>query len=275
MFTNLTTRNRAIITSLLLTLVFFLFHQIAVINFLSSIPFGIFVFPITLALMMALAFLWVLNFSIKGERLITIVGFASFNVFILAIFFESIIFSQSILGQITTMVVSLVFVFILSYLIILTMNILNVSYHSDIPLGQAGRAASYLFSLLVLYVAFFVLFSNSILIFVRFLLVFTTILYFSYSLLWTLKIDFEIRFLSAFAIALAVTGFALVVNIWPVSSALLSFILAVILYVCLGVALEMKEKVSRYVWIEYGTLFIIIVFLLLLSTSWGINGHLI
>ncbi|MCA9385638.1 hypothetical protein KC717_03245, partial [Candidatus Dojkabacteria bacterium] len=233
------------------------------------------VFPITLALMMALAFLWVLNFSIKGERLITIVGFASFNVFILAIFFESIIFSQSILGQITTMVVSLVFVFILSYLIILTMNILNVSYHSDIPLGQAGRAASYLFSLLVLYVAFFVLFSNSILIFVRFLLVFTTILYFSYSLLWTLKVDFEIRFLSAFAIALAVTGFALVVNIWPVSSALLSFILAVILYVCLGVALEMKEKVSRYVWIEYGTLFIIIVFLLLLSTSWGINGHLI
>lgn len=271
---NPSTRNKAVVSALFLTFIYFIFHQIAVLDYLTTMEYGFLVFPLVISFFMALGVFWVLNFSVKGERIITIIGFAVLNVFILSLFLEFLILTQGIVGQITTLLSSLIFVFGINYLIILTGNIHNVAHESDIPLGQAGRAASYIFSLIVLLIAFFILFSNDFTILLRLGAIFFVTFYFTYSLLWTLKINFDERLVSSLGIAFATMLFGLVLNLWPVPSIVASFIMVLVLYVSLGIALEMKEKISKYVWVEYGVLFMGIFLVLIAISSWGINGHL-
>jgi hypothetical protein len=50
--------------------------------------------------------------------------------------------------------------------------------------------------------------------------------------------------------------------------------MSVLLYITLGVALEVREILKRFVWLEYGALFILIFLLLVVVSVWGINGPL-
>lgn len=276
MLKRLSTRNRAIMLSIFLTgLYFIFFSQTLFIEFIDGVFFGKFIFPAIIGMFMYLGIIWVLNFNIKGERHITVALFAASCIFIVSLFFEFLILNQTKLEQITTSVTSMVIVFVMNYVVILTMNILNYSYMNQIPLGQAGRAASYVLSLLIQYLAFFLLFSNRIEIALRFLFVFSISFYFTYSALWTLGMKLKDRVVSSAVIGAITLIFAIILNIWPISTYILCFVLSLILYVSLGVALEVKEVMGKYIWLEYGLLLAMVFFILSLVSDWGINGHLL
>ncbi|MBD3362125.1 hypothetical protein GF362_00210 [Candidatus Dojkabacteria bacterium] len=273
---NISTRNRALILSTLLTGIYMIFHlQLSILEYLYQYDWGIFVLPGMISILMFLALFWVLNFSVKGERIITINIFASLSIFIIFLFFEFLYFTQTSLEQLTTTILSIILVFVVNYIVILTVNILNYSYIKQIPLGQAGRAASYIISLIVQYFAFFLMFSKDMNVFLRTLLIFLVVLFFAYSLLWNLAISFTKRAFSSLSIAIVVLLFSLVINLWPISTYLISLVLSIILYISLGIALEIREKVSRQVWIEYGVLLVLVFLILIIGSEWGINGPLI
>ncbi|KXK26599.1 MAG: hypothetical protein TR69_WS6001000605 [candidate division WS6 bacterium OLB20] len=56
------------------------------------------------------------------------------------------------------------------------------------------------------------------------------------------------------------------------SSAVSGLVLSLVLYICLGIALEIRDIISRWIWIEYLSLFVLIVLMLILVAEWGING---
>lgn len=266
------TRNRAVILSIILTGVYFLFNATQDV---SSIIGGSFALPSILAMIMFIGIFWVLNMNVKGFRIFTIAFFAFVNVFIIQLFFEILIGNQTRFGQIQTSLLSMALVFGLNYIIILTVNILNYSYVRDIPLGQAGRASSYILSIFVEYLGFFMLFSVEIPVWLRLLLVTAIPFYIVYCILWTLKISIRENLLSTTAISLVVLTTAFILSLWPVSAGIVSLILCLILYITLGVALEMKEKMNKYIWVEYGFLISAIAILLIVTSEWGINGRLI
>jgi hypothetical protein len=152
---------------------------------------------------------------------------------------------------------------------------LNYSYISDIPLGQAGRASSYVLSLVIQYLAFFMIFSNDFDVVVKLLLVAFVSGYYSYALLWTLKTSFNQLLMSTLVIFLVVALLSIVLSLWPISASIISLILALVLYIFNGIALEIRERITNYLWLEYFALSFLAIFTLLLTSNWGINGYLI
>src|SRR5690606_6713238 len=110
-----------------------------------------------------------------------------------------------------------IILFVFNYIIILTMNILNYSNINQIPLGQAGRAASYVLSLIIQYLGFFLLFSNSFNPILKGVLIFLLSFYFSYSSLWTINIILKNRITVSIAIGLTILLFGIVLSIWPIT----------------------------------------------------------
>jgi hypothetical protein len=218
---------------------------------------------------------WIAAFRINGERFITILGFPAIGVFVFSLFSRLII--SSVFGQLSDVVFILItstLFSIFSYILFITANILNVAHLEEIPLGQAGRAAYYVLNLIIAYLLFIIVVSNEIVILIKFPLIFAIAFLAVVSSLWTIKIPLVQRLLDGIAIGLMVTFTYFVLAIWPIDGSLISFIMSVLLYITLGVALEVREILKRFVWLEYGALFILIFLLLVVVSVWGINGPL-
>jgi hypothetical protein len=67
----------------------------------------------------------------------------------------------------------------------------------------------------------------------------------------------------------------LILNLWPIDVFNFALFLVLVYYMCLGVALEIREIISRWIWYEYFAIFLVILILLLSTASWGINGTII
>ncbi len=272
----LTTRARAIILTIFITL---LFAVSAEINFLEilkiELPFD-FIRLLVLSFVYYLGLFWVLNFRVKGERFITILLFPSLSLFIITLYVELII--NSVLDSVDRLFIRFlasVVITVVVYILTLTVNILNVGFIEKIPLSQAGRASHYVLTLIINYLFLSLLFSNSLYIYIKFFLLFVFVYLFTSISLWTIDLRFKHRVLSSLAISISMLIFSLVLSIWPISSEYMSLILSLIYYMTLGLALEVREVLNVKVWFEYTFLYAGIIVILFLIAEWGINGQLL
>ena len=160
---KINTRSRILITTSLLTFLFVLVQQY---DFRTIWPIDLSFDPVKPFILSFFAYVlcyWVLHFKVTGERFVTILLFPAISVFALSLLSEILIAGiLSDFGQLGLVLVSTFVFWLFVYITYLTVNVLNVSYIREIPLGQAGRAAQFVLTMIIAYISFFLVFSNDI-----------------------------------------------------------------------------------------------------------------
>lgn len=273
---KISTRRRIIIATSILTVLFLALQRF---DFRLILGFELSVDPIKPIILSSIAYLlslWVLHFKVSGERFVTILLFPAICVFAQILLWEILIsgiFSNY--GLVGLIVLSAGSFWVITYITLLTVNVLNVSYLREIPLGQAGRAAQFMLTLIIAYISFFLVFSNDIyLVFKEAFILFQTFLL-VYIALWTIKMSKKQRIVAAMDISILIAFLAFVLSLWPINSTYIALVLILIFYICLGIALEIREIIDKWIWIEYISIFALIFISLFLMAEWGINGHLL
>lgn len=264
------------ITTSLLTFLFLVVQQF---DFRSIWPINLSFDPIKPFILSFVAYVlcyWVLHFKVTGERYVTILLFPAITVFALSLLSEILIAGiLSDFGQYGLVLISTIVFWIFVYVTFLTVNVLNVSYIREIPLGQAGRAAQFILTMIIAYISFFLVFSNDIyLVFREIFILFETFLL-VYIALWTIKISKRQRIIASLNIGVLISLLTFILSLWPINSTYIALVLILVFYVCLGIALEIREFISQFIWVEYVSLLVLIFIMLFLLAEWGINGHLL
>lgn len=273
--TNFSVKNKVLWISAIALIYYLVAHQFLFVEFVKSQPFFVFISPIFLAGLMFLGSLWLLNFRSGFRKYLAITAYSCLNVSAFAYFFEVLIINQTRLGQISVTIIFSALMFAIFYVHLLTANIINYSHIRDIPLVYAARATAYIVSLLSEYLIFFMVFNSGVDILIKLAILIGVSFFHSYFLLDSIKEIFANKIYSASAISLLVFIVSIVLSIWPVTSEIKSIILTLVMYICVGISLEIKEKIKKSIWIEYIVLIISVIFLLILLSNWGINGHLL
>lgn len=273
---KINTRSRIMITTSLLTFLFLVVQQF---DFRSIWPINLSFDPIKPFILSFVAYVlcyWVLHFKVTGERYVTILLFPAITVFALSLLSEILIAGiLSDFGQYGLVLISTIVFWIFVYVTFLTVNVLNVSYIREIPLGQAGRAAQFILTMIIAYISFFLVFSNDIyLVFREIFILFETFLL-VYIALWTIKISKRQRIIASLNIGVLISLLTFILSLWPINSTYIALVLILVFYVCLGIALEIREFISQFIWVEYVSLLVLIFIMLFLLAEWGINGHLL
>jgi hypothetical protein len=161
------------------------------------------------------------------------------------------------------------------YLLLLTANVLNGALLYNIPLGQAGRASQFVFSLISSYflIAFVESSGAALLLRVGIIAAFT--FYWTFSALWILKVNYRQVLISTFTITLLLVIAIFSLAVWPMAAIYQTLVLVVIYYVLLNTALEIRHSISSAIWSEYLVLLVLIFIILLALAEWGINGTLL
>lgn len=270
----MTLRAKAVITSIMFSFSY-LVLQIVDLGKVFSINQDV-VKAVIVSLLFLLGLFWVLGFKIKGIRLITILAYSSYLVFIQSLFLELIIFQN--VGRISEKTLSLLILVVFAfsvYFLILTMNILNKSYVSRIPLAQAAKAANFLYTLLGSYFSFLVILRSGIDFYFKILVYTLVIFLLTLNLFWFKKESRRQLFGETGAVVAIMLMLFLVLLMWPLSVELSTMFFTIVFYILLGLGLEERETTSPLMSFEYFVLLAIAIFLLLKLTIWGINGALI
>jgi hypothetical protein len=229
-----------------------------------------------LAVLFCVGLYWVLGFNVKGLRFVTILGYSSFLVFIQSLFLELIVFQN--IGRISEKTISLVILFLFGlviYFLILTVNILNVSYISRIPLAQAAKAANFLYTLFGAYFSFLLLSKLGLVDILKLILFIMIVYLLTLNLFWFKKESFKQLVGETSAVVLCMFTLYLVFIMWPLAVEVASMFYTVIFYILLGLGLEERETTSVVMRVEYFVLLVIAILLLLKLAVWGINGPVI
>lgn len=266
----MSTRSRILITALAIPLAFTL---------LSLLDFPVFsdhklqLVPILVAILESISVAWVVNFRLRGERLFTVLLFPAISLGILIGFFNELVNSSGTqLDRVSVALISAVILFFVTYILTSNINILNLAVIENIPLGQAGRAAHYVLTLVFTYFFFVLLVTWDTNFLVKALVAFGFILIYTFVALWTISLEYRQRLISSLSIALIMLFVFMTLGIWPLGAFYMALFMVLVYYMTLGVALEIREIISRWIWYEYAALFAVIILLLLMTASWGVNG---
>jgi hypothetical protein len=277
------TRIRAIILASIATAVFVLTLSGIVdpraaldrVNITSTV-FANFIIAGLVSLVLAVGLPWVLFFKRRGMSPFTIGLLPAVIAFPLVLLLDSVIVpALSDFTQFSIIVIVGAVFWVATYLLILTANVLNGSVLYNIPLGQAGKAAQFIFSLISTYFLIAYLFGAAFPIEVRVILIATFVFYFTYSAIWVLRVPLRQAFVSAGAITAMMVLVIILLSVWPISSVYATLAAIVFFYIMLNVALEMREIIGRMVWVEYVLLVSVVLLILFTNSSWGINGSLL
>ncbi|MCA9386400.1 hypothetical protein KC669_00010 [Candidatus Dojkabacteria bacterium] len=166
--------------------------------------------------------------------------------------------------------------YVISYFVILTTNILNTALEVKIPLEQAARASQFIFSLISSYLILILFFGANFNFFEKLVLIGPPVFYLTFSSILMLEhITPQQSIIRSLSITLTILYAIFVLSIWPVNYVYAILSIAVVFYILLSIALEIRSNLNRYVWVEYMVLVALITFLLVINSSWGINGTLL
>ncbi len=266
-------RTRAIVLTIGIILLFVLsqFLEFETFHILNSKVFKAFI----VSLVYLTGLYWVLGYRIKGIRLITILGYSSYLVFIQSLFIELIVFQNiARLTQRGISFITLIGFGVSIYFLILTMNILNTSYISKIPLAQAAKATNFIYTLFGAYFTFLLISRIGIYDLAKIPIYILVVFLLTLNLFWFKKESFQQLFGETSAVVLFMSIIFITFIIWPLSVEVLSMLYTVIFYILLGLGLEERETTSFLMRVEYVLLFIVTVFVVLKLSVWGINGSI-
>lgn len=231
---------------------------------------------LVISLLLFLGTLWVLFLKGKNYSLLILGLFPSVAIFPYILLADSVVSSVfSDLGKVSVAIIATAVYWLVCYLLILTANVLNGSILFNIPLGQAGKASQFIFSLISAYFLIAFLFGAAFPIAVRVVVVTIFVFYFSYASIFALQIPWRQVLVSSTTITLLMIVVTVLLSIWPIGSVYATLAAVVLLYIMLNVALEMREKIGSTIWIEYGVLILLVVIILFTNAQWGINGSII
>jgi len=220
---------------------------------------------------------WTLFFKRKAGSLLWIGFFPSLCLIPLALFAYNVL--PGFLSNLESVTFSLVSTMLFagySYLLVLTANVLNGAVIYNIPLGQAGKASQFVFSLVSTYLLLVLMFSTNLhpLIRIAALTFFTTAL--TLSATWCLQ-TYTFKQIRLISIVIGLTAglFTLLVSIWPIAGVYGSVVVASIFYMSLNISLEIRELIRNALWIEYSVIIMVMILALFLLGEWGINGSLL
>ncbi len=238
---------------------------------------NIFITTFIVCLILFLLNIWVLFFKLNVKTLFTIGAFPS------AVVVPYLVLTLSILATVSNQMNRLIFSFgvsaafiIITYLLVLTTNIINGSFFMQLPLEQAAKASQFIFGLISTYLMFVYIFSGNFNIFTRMIIILPFIFYFTLSCTSVLKnISQDDANSRSILITLVMSVAVFIMSIWPIESIYAILGLAVVYYVLLNITLEIRKQVGRGLWVEYSVLFFLILFLLFVNGFFGIKGAII
>lgn len=271
---KMTLRSKAIILSILFIFLY-LVLQIIDLSKVFSINQEV-VKALVVSILFLVGLYWVLGFNIRGIRFITILGYSFYLVFIYSLFLELIVFQNvsRISEKTLSLLILLVFGFSI-YFIILTVNILNVSYISRIPLAQAAKAANFLYTLFGAYFSFLLILRAGVEIPFKLIPFVLVVFLLTLNTFWFKKESVKQLFGETIAVVLIMGTLFCIFLIWPLSVEVATMLYIVVFYILLGLGLEERETTSTLMEIEYVVLLVFTIFLLLKLTAWGINGPIV
>jgi hypothetical protein len=271
----MSTRFRILVTAALVPILFILLNLVNpdIPEFIANRGY---IVPLALAILEAVLVAWVVNLNLRGERIFTVLAFPAASIGVFVAFLEIVVrTSGNTLDRISTLLLSAVILGIVTYILTATINILNLSATKNIPLGQAGRAAHYVLTMIFAYFSFVLLVTNDVSFFLKLGIVFLMIFTYTFVALWTISLAYSQRIISAIGISSLLTFSFLIMGIWPLESFYFALFMVLIYYMCLGVALEIREIISSWIWYEYGAIFAVILIILLTTANWGVNGTIL
>jgi hypothetical protein len=230
-----------------------------------------------LALIVLLINTWVLFFN-HNKKSFTVTGIypsiTLFPFFILGFtLYDSI--SNNVARLILVLAMSAAFG-VLSYVILLTNNILHGSIKSQLPLEQAAKAVQFIFSLISTYLIMIFVLGADIDIVRRLAFILPFIFYYTYSSVWFLRHLRKKDVVNKSVLITLLVGLSIVVvAVWPIDSVYSILFSAVVYYILLNVALENRKKIPYGYWVEYLVLISLSIFILFTTAFWGINGSII
>jgi len=217
---------------------------------------------------------WICNWQIKGERVLTILVHPILVIATTILFFNLALplAGAGFFERLNFFITNAFILLVLTYVLHASVNVLNLSSIQNIPLAQAGKSANYIITLIISYLGLAVTINSSFSIILQGILVFFMIGLFTNTALWTINLEKEQRLTATLGVSLIVLLAFFILSLWPIETFYLSLIMALIYYMILGIALEVREVLPRWIWLEYGAIFSVIVLILLLIGNWGING---
>ncbi len=271
----MTTRLRILISSLAIPLLFILISIISIDNKVF-LQYKQLIIPSLLAFLEMFLVAWIVNFNLKGERYFTVLVFPAISIAILIAFLDLIVSTTGTqVDRLSTVIGSAIILFVINYIITSAINILNLASYKKVPLGQAARAAHYVLTMIFSYFSFALIVSFDIHILVRLFITFFLVFTYSFVALWTISLAYSQRMISSFAIAFLMIFASLILSLWPIESFYFALFLTFIFYMCLGMALEIREILGKWIWWEYLMIFFVIFIILLSTASWGVNGTIL
>ncbi len=277
----MTTRTRAVASATIFTLVYFLSLTgimqsglAGLVNFNSEFVLEITIGTILSILMLVLS-AWTLFFKTRRGTFFNIMLFPAVTIFSYTVFSDTVVSTILGLAQVPATVILVIGGWLVSYLLLLTANVLNGAVLYNIPLGQAGKAAQFVFSLIGAYLLTAFSLGSDLPLAVKVGLIFTFVFYWSYSAIWQLQQLNGRAFLSALSIAITIGLTALILSVWPLATIFTTLVVVLFFYILLNVALENRHRIGGAFWVEYSVLLIAVLLILTAFAEWGTRGTII
>jgi hypothetical protein len=219
---------------------------------------------------------WTLFFKRKGSSVIAVMMFPAVTIFPYTLFSDTVLNSYlGGFGQFIAIPMIVAGFWVLSYFLVLTANVLNGAMLYNIPLGQAGKASQFVFSLISSYLLVAFLNSVDIPIVLKTISISGFTLYWAISAIWAMGVSRKhVIFVSAI-IALTMALLTLSLSIWPIPAVYSTVITVIFFYVLLNVSLEIRHRIGGAFWVEYILLVGLSLMLMIFLGDWGIAGTLV
>lgn len=253
-------------------------QNVITLNTTTELPFifGLVVKSLILSLVVFILTAWSLFYKFTRKNIVNIVLIPAFTLIPLLMLAVTTVETINLIVNkfVGSIGLSIVFV-VVAYISLLTTNILNASLTIKLPLEQAAKATHFILSLISTYLVLIYAFGSYQNILFRLIVLIPFIFIYTYTGLTVNKSSSKIALIKTLGISLTVVLASVVASVWPVEVAYAILMIAVVYYILLNLALEVRTRYTQTLWVEYFTLVLLILILFFTTSTWGINFSII
>lgn len=270
----MTTRLRAICISILYTvLMVLLLTDIAPLVIFTEGPQRQVGSYFLLFLFLAIGTAWVLFFKSKDRSLL---GLSMFPPIILLPYqlYVDTLWQQlnNDFGRVLGLTIILLITTSLTYVLLLTANLLSGYVIYNVPLGMAARAVQFIVTLISAYFLFTYMHASSLSPVLQVFTLFASTFITTYVATIGVYTKEHQQLYVSFLVSLVLLVIAFFILVWPLESVFATLVYIICNYLLLNMVLETREKITELIWVEYILLFGVVAFILITNANWGILG---
>lgn len=265
-------RTKIIIFSLLLTF-FWAFPFITNLSSNLPIPSNLFIRSLVIGAVSYLVLWFMFGLKTSYKKHLFVLLPTALSVFLVSLFLYFLIpklTERFIYKTMAAVVIAFFSLFI--YFSSLMANILYKSIDDPLPLVKAARTAFYIISLITIFITTTLFLSIEIDLWVAIGIVVLLILFYLFVNLWYTNLT-DKESLRFSLLGILVVGFSFLVLLnWPINVSLIALTMTYIIYMYLGLIFNvLNGTFVKTLWVEYALLGIVLSYILLKFSDWGIN----